>query len=173
MEIDDALLLLSFYFRDQAEVRSFAVKFLEDIPLEEVERYLLQLVQALRYDKVVKTDLMRYLIRRCTESVKLGIRFYWYLTVEAETSPPYKSRLDLFLSKANQVNENLLEYIQEQTNLNNIFTELTQLSHMAGPKASVRKARLQELIATDYSHVHSFSKNVLVLCIINNRYLWH
>jgi len=52
VDIDDALELLSKDFRGIHEVRQYAVKRLEKATDEELQLYLLQLVQALRYEPV-------------------------------------------------------------------------------------------------------------------------
>lgn len=45
--------------------------------------YLLQLVQALRYDKTDDvnhlSDLAKFLIQRGVNNPKIGVQFYWYI----------------------------------------------------------------------------------------------
>jgi phosphatidylinositol 3-kinase len=92
IDIDDALELLGPSF-DNSAVRSYAVHRLRKADDEELLLYLLQLVQALKYEHI-STDsdqevthdssLARFLIQRAAANFKLGNYFYWYLMVECD-----------------------------------------------------------------------------------------
>ena len=102
-EMSDALELLGPAFRD-LRVRAYAVRRLHKAADEELALYLLQLVQALKFDEAawraagtssIRSDassaddgvperLCELLLRRSVANVSLGATFYWYVTVEAE-----------------------------------------------------------------------------------------
>merc|ERR1719160_1796584 len=98
IEIDDALELLGKDFRGIFEVRQYAVKCLHSASEDDLQLYLLQLVQALRYETAgfegadgedtSKDDkgraLAKFLIERCVKHKCLATYFHWYLAAEAE-----------------------------------------------------------------------------------------
>ena len=90
IEVDDALELLGPTF-DNAAVRAYAVERLRKADDEELQLYLLQLVQALKFEHIstdsgqptVQTSsLANFLISRAVENFTLGNYFFWYLGVE-------------------------------------------------------------------------------------------
>ncbi|KAM0355844.1 hypothetical protein ACHAPU_000231 [Fusarium lateritium] len=96
IDVDDALELLGPSF-DNSAVRSYAVERLRKADDEELLLYLLQLVQALKYEHI-KTDsqdesgndssLARFLIQRAASNFLLGNYFHWYLMVECDDPSP-------------------------------------------------------------------------------------
>lgn len=72
------------------QLRNFAVDRLRLASAEELLLYLLQLVQALKYESVSKSDpllqapLAKFLIDRAVQHGDLGNFFYWYVKVENE-----------------------------------------------------------------------------------------
>lgn len=90
IEVDDALELLGPTF-DSPAVRAYAVNRLRKADDDELLLYLLQLVQALKFEHI-STDsnqpateassLATFLISRAVENFTLGNYFYWYLGVE-------------------------------------------------------------------------------------------
>lgn len=96
IDIDDALELLGPTF-DNSAVRAYAVDRLREADDEELLLYLLQLVQALKFEKISpETDdeliqdssLARFLISRATNSFMLGNYLHWYLMVECDDRSP-------------------------------------------------------------------------------------
>lgn len=84
IDVDDALELLGPYF-DHPVVRSYAVERLKKADDEELQLYLLQLVQALKYEAPGEGDdssLARFLVTRAANSFALGNFLHWYLMVE-------------------------------------------------------------------------------------------
>ncbi|KAL5119285.1 Phosphatidylinositol (PI) 3-kinase [Pleosporales sp. CAS-2024a] len=84
IDVDDALELLGPHF-DHPVVRSYAVERLKKADDEELLLYLLQLVQALKYEAPGEGDdssLARFLVTRAANSFALGNFFHWYLMVE-------------------------------------------------------------------------------------------
>ncbi|KAI8906954.1 kinase-like domain-containing protein [Gorgonomyces haynaldii] len=87
VDIEDALELLGPGFKDP-HVRSFAVRQLRKADDDELQLYLLQLVQALKFEDLGEhfknTPLVQFLIERALENPILGNYLYWYLMVESE-----------------------------------------------------------------------------------------
>lgn len=96
IDVDDALELLGPSF-DNPAVRSYAVDRLRKSDDQELLLYLLQLVQALKYEHI-STDsdhdgardssLARFLIQRAAANFMLGNYLYWYLMVECDDHSP-------------------------------------------------------------------------------------
>ncbi|KAK4162452.1 kinase-like domain-containing protein [Cladorrhinum sp. PSN259] len=92
IDVDDALELLGPTF-DNAAVRSFAVERLRKADNTELLLYLLQLVQALKYEHISMqpghevtqdSSLAQFLISRAVNSFTLGNYFWWYLMVQCD-----------------------------------------------------------------------------------------
>ena len=80
IDIADALELLSPDFKNQS-VRAHAVKVLERADDDELLCYLLQLVQALRYEVEDHSQLATFLASRAAANPKLAFFFHWYRVV--------------------------------------------------------------------------------------------
>lgn len=96
IDVDDALELLGPTF-DNPAVRTYAVDRLRKSDDDEILMYLLQLVQALKYEPVPKdstdnftrdSSLTNFLITRATNNVLLGSYLHWYLMVECDDTAP-------------------------------------------------------------------------------------
>ncbi|KAF7559360.1 hypothetical protein G7046_g4804 [Stylonectria norvegica] len=96
IDIDDALELLGPSF-DNSAVRSYAVERLRKADDQELLLYLLQLVQALKYehisadsaaDSTQDSSLACFLIQRAALNFMLGNYLYWYLMVECDDNSP-------------------------------------------------------------------------------------
>ncbi|KAK0628620.1 kinase-like domain-containing protein [Bombardia bombarda] len=92
IDVDDALELLGPTF-DNSSVRAFAVERLGKADDNELLLYLLQLVQALKYEHISPqsgyevaqdSSLARFLIARAVNSLVLGNYFWWYVMVECD-----------------------------------------------------------------------------------------
>lgn len=96
INVDDALELLGPTF-DNPAVRAYAVDRLRESDDDELLLYLLQLVQALKYEKISpetndgasqNSSLARFLITRATNNLMLGNFLHWYLMVECDDRSP-------------------------------------------------------------------------------------
>ncbi|KAK6594739.1 phosphoinositide 3-kinase [Botrytis cinerea] len=92
IDVDDALELLGPTF-ENSSVRTYAVDRLRKSDDDELLLYLLQLVQALKFehispdsaeDAAQDSSLARLLISRATNNFQLGNLFHWYLMVECD-----------------------------------------------------------------------------------------
>ncbi|KZF22995.1 phosphoinositide 3-kinase [Xylona heveae TC161] len=96
IDVDDALELLGPTF-DSPAVRAYAVERLRKADDEELLLYLLQLVQALKFEKLPTenpdeaaedSSLAGFLISRATQNIVLGSYLHWYLMVECDDRSP-------------------------------------------------------------------------------------
>jgi phosphatidylinositol 3-kinase len=96
IDVDDALELLGATF-DNPAVRAYAVTRLRKADDEELLLYLLQLVQALKFEHITtdssqgtidSSSLATFLISRAVQNFTLGNYFYWYLSVEYDDKSP-------------------------------------------------------------------------------------
>lgn len=90
IDIADALELLSPVFESE-EVRAYAVTVLERAEDVELQCYLLQLVQALRFERSDKSRLAYFLVHRAVHNFDLASFLRWYITVELY-DPAYAKR---------------------------------------------------------------------------------
>ncbi|KAL8718863.1 MAG: hypothetical protein Q9225_004053 [Loekoesia sp. 1 TL-2023] len=97
IDIDDALELLGPSL-DNPAVRAYAVDRLRESDDDELLLYLLQLVQALKFEKISPEDntqdssLAKFLISRATKNLMLGNYLHWYLMVECDDRSPDQSK---------------------------------------------------------------------------------
>ncbi|KAH6604970.1 phosphatidylinositol kinase [Trichoderma cornu-damae] len=96
IDVDDALGMLGPSF-DNPTVRSYAVNRLRKADDKELLLYLLQLVQALKYEhmsadsgleNIQDSPLAQFLIQRAAANFMLGNYFHWYLMVECDDYSP-------------------------------------------------------------------------------------
>ncbi|KAH9773218.1 hypothetical protein WN944_020300 [Citrus x changshan-huyou] len=81
IDVCDALELLSPVFESE-EVRAYAVCILERADDDELQCYLLQLVQALRFERSDKSRLSQFLVQRSSHNIELASFLRWYVSVE-------------------------------------------------------------------------------------------
>ncbi|KAL9598364.1 MAG: hypothetical protein Q9219_004526 [cf. Caloplaca sp. 3 TL-2023] len=97
IDIDDALELLGPSL-DNPAVRAYAVDRLRESDDDELLLYLLQLVQALKFEKISPQEdtqyssLAKFLISRATKNLILGNYLHWYLMVECDDRSPDRSK---------------------------------------------------------------------------------
>ncbi|KAG6473184.1 hypothetical protein ZIOFF_067096 [Zingiber officinale] len=103
IDVTDALELLSPVFESEEvsirdvvvlcmfNVRAYAVSVLERADDEELKCYLLQLVQALRFERTDKSRLAQFLVQRSLSNIELASFLRWYVAVELH-DPAYAKR---------------------------------------------------------------------------------
>ena len=152
--VDSAMKLLTRRFATNypSVIRKFAVKALESLPDDELQLYMLQLVQALRYD-ILPTNqdenengenggnsgtaaatttttttndgrypLVQFLLNRCCNNLSLANDFYW--AVEVETEDTNMSNHFTNISKLFQIQLNSTSFGR---NILNIISDQVQL----------------------------------------------
>lgn len=78
---EKALELLDYAYAD-CWVRKFAIECLKGITDEELALYLLQLVQALKYESYMYCDLVHFLLERAYNNQRIGHFLFWLLRSE-------------------------------------------------------------------------------------------
>ncbi|XP_022733422.1 phosphatidylinositol 3-kinase, root isoform isoform X2 [Durio zibethinus] len=73
------------------QVRAYAVSVLERADDEELQCYLLQLVQALRFERTDKSRLSQFLVQRSLRNIELASFLRWFVAVELH-DPAYAKR---------------------------------------------------------------------------------
>eukprot|EP00850_Spirogloea_muscicola_P004644 SM000020S05994 [mRNA] locus=s20:381175:386922:+ [translate_table: standard] len=117
IDIADALELLSPAFSSQ-EVRAYAVSVLARAGDKELRCYLLQLVQALRYERSNTSRLASFLVSRAVQNSELGNFLHWYLMVEWQDTHNYSNRFSVTHHKfAGKEGEAMWEQIRRQSEL--------------------------------------------------------
>lgn len=78
---EKALELLDYAYADSM-VRQFAIECLKGISDDELLLYLLQLVQALKYESYLYSDLVKFLLERSLNNQRIGHSLFWLLRSE-------------------------------------------------------------------------------------------
>lgn len=91
----DALELLDSRYAD-VYVRRYAITQIEKLTNAQIEDYLLQLVQVLKYECYHDSPLIRHLLKRAIRNKRIGHYLYWYLKSELE-EPQVSERFGLLL----------------------------------------------------------------------------
>jgi phosphatidylinositol-4,5-bisphosphate 3-kinase len=135
-----AIELLNCNFFD-IEVRSFAVKCLNQyMKNEDIQTYLLQLVQAIKNESYYDNDLSKFLLRRALESQRLGFDLFWNLKSEMK-NPRYKYKFGLLLEAyCRAIGVQLKSFVKQTEVIDNLSTISTfvkknkeNLSLITGP----------------------------------------
>ncbi|XP_072329180.1 phosphatidylinositol 4,5-bisphosphate 3-kinase catalytic subunit gamma isoform isoform X2 [Scyliorhinus torazame] len=131
LDICTALELLSIDIADE-KVRTFSVKRLEGLDNVHLLRYLLQLIQALKFEPYHDSALARFLIRCALRSKRIGHFFFWYLRCEVTGSPYFCDRfaviLEAYLMGCGQsVLEGLHKQVQLVNSLSHVATEIKKI----------------------------------------------
>jgi len=84
-------------------IREFAVSVLRKATYHDISYYLLQLIQALKYEKNIDNPLSRFLLEQAViHPITIGHEFFWHLRAEMynpEVQKRYGLYLEVFLSK--------------------------------------------------------------------------
>lgn len=81
LPFERSLELLDYAYAD-ATVRSFAVRCLRDVSDDDLNLFLLQLVQALKHENYLSCDLTEFLLRRALNNQRIGHYLFWHLRSE-------------------------------------------------------------------------------------------
>jgi phosphatidylinositol 3-kinase len=111
IDIADALELLSKSFTHEA-VRKYAVERLKPASDDDLGLYLLQLVQALAYERDIESSpLIQFIVRRAARSIVLANFLQWYLWVEANGATGTRRTIfaDVLLAFRNHLKEAVVD----------------------------------------------------------------
>ncbi|XP_049538922.1 phosphatidylinositol 4,5-bisphosphate 3-kinase catalytic subunit delta isoform [Anopheles darlingi] len=95
LPVERALELLDYAYADN-NVRRYAVHCLRDIQDDELLLYLLQLVQALKHESYLNSDLVSFLLQRALHNQHIGHYIFWHLRSEL-TVPAVQVRFRLIM----------------------------------------------------------------------------
>jgi phosphatidylinositol-4,5-bisphosphate 3-kinase len=164
--VDTVLKLLDSDFTDE-NVRSFAVKTLEKLPDEQLEIFLLQLTQAIKFELRHDNSLVRLLLKRALTNKRIGHFFFWYLKSEMD-NPFFAARYAVLLEAylkgcGNLMLRNFETQIQIQNKLESIGKEIKQIGCNDSSKA---QSSLHKLIdhyqITEMSFVPVYNPRLLL-----------
>ncbi|KAG0768538.1 hypothetical protein G6F57_004034 [Rhizopus arrhizus] len=166
IDVDDALELLGKEFQNRS-VRSYAVNQLKKADDDDLLLYLLQLVQALKFehynDKGVDNDssLERFLINRSHNNPVLGNYFHWYVMMECEDPAVHKMYAKVTYDYFNALMEVHGGHIR-RGELREQGTLIQKLSQVSTEIRSMKEARakkverLRAVLADPKGQLHSF-----------------
>ncbi|KAH3742753.1 atypical PIKK PI3K protein kinase [Pelomyxa schiedti] len=98
VEIDDAIALLSNHYPHE-KIKKYAVDILAKADDQELQIYLLQLVQALQYEAQLDAKhqhVSNFIALRACRNPTLGNFFFWYVSVESPGNSYYEVLKDKF-----------------------------------------------------------------------------
>ena len=102
LTIVQAIELLSGKYINEI-VRTFAVSILKKASISDIKIYLLQLVQALKYEKNIDNSLARFLLETAIANpITIGHEFFWHLRAEMynqEVQKKFGLYLEVFVNK--------------------------------------------------------------------------
>ncbi|XP_006006049.1 phosphatidylinositol 4,5-bisphosphate 3-kinase catalytic subunit gamma isoform [Latimeria chalumnae] len=96
LDVGLAMQLLDCNFSDE-KVRTMAVKKLEKLGDDDVLRYLLQLVQAVKFEPYHDSALARFLLKHALRNKRIGHFLFWFLRSEIAQSMHYQQRFAVIL----------------------------------------------------------------------------
>ncbi|XP_038597266.1 LOW QUALITY PROTEIN: phosphatidylinositol 4,5-bisphosphate 3-kinase catalytic subunit gamma isoform [Tachyglossus aculeatus] len=96
LDVGLTLQLLDCNFSDE-NVRAMAVRKLEGLEDDDVLHFLLQLVQAVKFEPYHDSALARFLLRRGLRNKRIGHFLFWFLRSEIAQSPHYQQRFAVLL----------------------------------------------------------------------------
>lgn len=151
IDVADALELLSPDFKNE-EVRSHAVAVLQRQDDEELLAYLLQLVQALRYEAADNSKLAKFLITRATQNPAFATFLHWYLFTEWE-DPNFGTRASAvhtaFVNALHAAprGDRVWEAIRRQTDMVSQLAYVNRELKVSKLRAARATERLREMVS--------------------------
>ncbi|GAB2220488.1 hypothetical protein Drorol1_Dr00008141 [Drosera rotundifolia] len=178
IDVCDALELLSPLFESE-EVRAYAVSILERAEDEELQCYLLQLVQALRFERSDRSCLSHFLVQRSLRNIELASFLRWYVTVELH-DPAYAKR---FYSTYDMLQENMQKLsssdnggedgskswqsLMRQTELTAQLGSISRDVRNVRGSTSRKKEKLQQLLSGILSELQYFEEIVQMVSLMD------
>ncbi|XP_069785104.1 phosphatidylinositol 4,5-bisphosphate 3-kinase catalytic subunit gamma isoform isoform X2 [Narcine bancroftii] len=96
LDVGLAMQLLDCRFSDE-QVRTLAIRKLETLDNSQVLCYLLQLVQAVKFEPYHDSALARFLLKRALRSKRIGHFLFWFLRSEVAESMHHRQRYAVIL----------------------------------------------------------------------------
>uniref|UniRef100_A0A669CXT5 Phosphatidylinositol 4,5-bisphosphate 3-kinase catalytic subunit gamma isoform n=1 Tax=Oreochromis niloticus TaxID=8128 RepID=A0A669CXT5_ORENI len=138
LDVGLAMQLLDCHYSD-AQVRSMAVRKLETLEDDDVLRYLLQLVQAVKFEPYHDSALVRFLLKRALRSKRIGHFLFWFLRSEIAQSKHYQQRYAVLLEAyLRGCGENMLQDFRKQVDMTEALQKVTrEIKTMSADKYDV------------------------------------
>ncbi|XP_065644549.1 phosphatidylinositol 4,5-bisphosphate 3-kinase catalytic subunit beta isoform isoform X2 [Hydra vulgaris] len=158
LEVDVALDLLDYKFPDN-NVRTIAVKVLDNLTDGELEMYLLQLIQALKYESYLDSPLAKYLLKRALNNRRIGHYLFWHLKAEAgnlECSLQFGLLLELYCRGSVQH----IDILTKQVEAINKMKTMTEYLHQCKDQSKEDKIEMMRNIFNGPSYKKAFSEIV-------------
>ncbi|KAI7792111.1 phosphatidylinositol 4, partial [Triplophysa rosa] len=126
LDVGLALQLLDCNFSDE-NVRTIAVRKLETLGNDDVLRYLLQLVQAVKFEPYHDSALARLLLKRALRSKRIGHFLFWFLRSEIAQSMHYQQRYAVILEAyLRGCGEAMLQDFRKQVEITEALQKVTR-----------------------------------------------
>lgn len=148
---DTALELLDCSYSD-LRVRSFAVKCLDEgMTDDKLSQYLLQLVQAVKYEPHLDNSLTKFLLKRSLMSQRIGNAFFWHLKSELHQTS-IRMRFGLILEVYCRGCGSYLKILSQQVEALDKLTKLTDTLKSDVPSVSDEQMKFlqEQLQQPDY-----------------------
>eukprot|EP01126_Amoeba_proteus_P013695 TRINITY_DN15872_c0_g1_i3.p1 TRINITY_DN15872_c0_g1~~TRINITY_DN15872_c0_g1_i3.p1 ORF type:complete len:690 (-),score=145.45 TRINITY_DN15872_c0_g1_i3:170-2239(-) len=140
----DAFELLDARFTDH-RIRSFAVQRLEKLTNAEIEDYLPQLVQVLKYETNHDSPLCRFLLRRAIRNRRIAHYLFWFLRAEVQ-QPQLTERFVLMIEAFLKGGGSLCEQLQAQVQVHKGIVEIAnKMKASKGPVIPLLKEEICKL----------------------------
>uniref|UniRef100_A0A8C7F0Q1 Phosphatidylinositol 4,5-bisphosphate 3-kinase catalytic subunit gamma isoform n=1 Tax=Oncorhynchus kisutch TaxID=8019 RepID=A0A8C7F0Q1_ONCKI len=138
LDVGLAMQLLDCHYSD-AHVRSMAVRKLETLGNDDVLRYLLQLVQAVKFEPYHDSALARFLLKRALRSKRIGHFLFWFLRSEIAQSMHYQQRYAVLLEAyLRGCGEDMLQDFRRQVEMTEALQKVTrEIKAMSAEKYDV------------------------------------
>ncbi|XP_066561021.1 phosphatidylinositol 4,5-bisphosphate 3-kinase catalytic subunit gamma isoform [Amia ocellicauda] len=138
LDVGLAMQLLDCNFSD-ANVRTMAVRKLETLGDDDVLRYLLQLVQAVKFEPYHDSALARFLLKRALRSKRIGHFLFWFLRSEIAQSMHYQQRYAVILEAyLRGCGESMLQDFKKQVEITEALQKVTkEIKTMSADKYDV------------------------------------
>lgn len=138
LDVGLAMQLLDCHYSD-AQVRSMAVRKLETLEDDDVLRYLLQLVQAVKFEPYHDSALVRFLLKRALRSKRIGHFLFWFLRSEIAQSMHYQQRYAVLLEAyLRGCGEAMLQDFRKQVEMTEALQKVTrEMKAMSADKYDV------------------------------------
>ncbi|XP_052760292.1 phosphatidylinositol 4,5-bisphosphate 3-kinase catalytic subunit alpha isoform-like isoform X2 [Mya arenaria] len=146
-----ALHLLDCSFTD-LRVRQFAVHCLEiGISDDKLQRYLLQFIQALKFEPYLDNPLTRFLLKRSLMNQRIGQQFFWHLKSELHHTA-MRTRYGLILEAFCRGCGSFMKTLLKQVEALDKLTKLTNVLKASGSndKTELMKGLHEQLQQPDY-----------------------
>uniref|UniRef100_A0A3B3C1I5 Phosphatidylinositol-4,5-bisphosphate 3-kinase, catalytic subunit gamma n=1 Tax=Oryzias melastigma TaxID=30732 RepID=A0A3B3C1I5_ORYME len=126
LDVGLAMQLLDCHYSD-SHVRSMAVRKLETLEDDDVLRYLLQLVQAVKFEPYHDSALVRFLLKRALRSKRIGHFLFWFLRSEIAQSMHYQQRYAVLLEAyLRGCGESMLQDFRKQVEMTMALQRVTR-----------------------------------------------